>query len=143
MHKYIIFTKITPILVLVLVAIFFFISCFVSGITLTEKNNGDSLNLKVGDEIIVKLESNPTTGYCWNISDKTNQDIVSLQSTEFKQSAKIRFLQLFGLVGAGGYEVLTFKALSKGSTAIILAYNRPWEEEEEPLNIYRVNIIVE
>lgn len=111
--------------------------CQTAGNTLTEKNNGGSINLKVEDTVVIRLESNPTTGYSWILDEKTDTSIVSVVDSEYVKSVKDE-----ELVGAGGHEVLTFKAVSKGKTSIILNYERPWEEDEEPLETFEINISV-
>ncbi len=122
----------------ILVSILIFSSCVAAGKTLTEKNNGDSFNLKINDTINIKLESNPTTGYSWILSDGTDSAIVSLIDSEFIQSSEDK-----ELVGAGGYEMFTFKAVSKGKTSIILNYKRPWEEGVEPLGTFEITISID
>jgi len=113
-------------------------SCLVTGKTLTEKNNGDSLNLKINDTVEIKLESNPTTGYSWFLNDNVDETIVSITSPEFMESKKDE-----ELVGAGGYEIFTIKAISKGKTDIILNYERSWEEGIEPLETFEITISID
>ena len=107
-------------------------------IYLIEYNNGDSINLKINDTVEINLESNPTTGYGWFLSDKTNESIVSLVDSEYIASEKDE-----KMVGVGGYETFTFKAVSKGETRIILNHERPWEEDIEPLETFEVTISVD
>ena len=105
---------------------------------LTEKNSGDTLNLNIGDIIYLKLDSNITTGYSWELSEKTDSDIISLESSIYEteqQDEKI--------VGAGGSVTFSFKAISIGQTDLILEYLRPWEEDIEPMDIFILKIIVE
>lgn len=113
-------------------------SCQAAPETLTEYNNGDSINLKINDTVEINLESNPTTGYSWFLSDKTNESIVSLVDSEYIESGKDE-----ELVGAGGHETFTFKAVSKGETSIILNYERPWGEDIELLETFEVTISVD
>lgn len=115
-----------------------FSGCSAVGKTLTEKNNGDSINLKINDNVEIKLESNPTTGYRWFLSDKADSTIVSVNDPVFIESKKDK-----KLVGAGGYEIFTIKAISKGKTSIILNYERPWEEEGEPIETFEITISVD
>lgn len=112
--------------------------CQTAGKTLTEKNNGESLDLKVDDTVVIRLESNPTTGYSWILDENTDTSVVSVVDSEYLQSVEDK-----ELVGAGGYEIFTFKAVSGGSTVIVLNYERPWEEDKEPLDTFRVNISVD
>lgn len=115
-----------------------FSGCSAVGKTLTEKNNGDSINLKINDNLEIKLESNPTTGYSWFLSDKVDSTIVSVTDPVFIESKKDK-----ELVGAGGYEIFTIKGVSKGKTSIILNYQRPWEEEVEPIETFEITISVD
>ena len=129
-------------IVLILLAMLMFTLCFSSclpeKITLTEKNNGDSLNLKINDTMEIKLESNPTTGYSWFLSDTVDNIIFSITGPKFIESKKDE-----GLVGVGGYETFTLKATSKGKTDLILDYKRPWEEGIDPVETFKISISVE
>jgi len=115
-----------------------FSSCLVEGKTLTEKNNGDSFSLEINDVINIKLISNPTTGYRWVLIEEIDGSIISLIDSEFIQSKKDK-----ELVGTGGYEIFSFKAIPKGKTSIILNYERPWEDEVEPLETFEIIILVD
>jgi len=108
-----------------------------SGKTLTEKNNGDNVVLHVNDTLEIKLESNPTTGYSWFLSGDVDSSIASVTGPGFIEAKKDG-----DVVGAGGHEVFTIKATGKGQTSIKLNYERPWEEEEEPIETFEVTITV-
>ena len=112
--------------------------CMFGGITLAESNNGQSLNLKVNQMVQIRLESNITTGFKWNLSNETDTNIFSLISSGYKQASTDK-----KLVGAGGYETFIFKAKSKGNTNIVLTYNQPWEKGVAPLKTFKINIVVE
>ena len=47
-------------------------------LTLTATDNGKSFQLNVGDEIVIHLKENPTTGFRWAI-DQADDSILSLQ----------------------------------------------------------------
>jgi inhibitor of cysteine peptidase len=113
-------------------------SCIAAGKMLTEENNGDSIILEINDVIDIKLESNPTTGYGWALSEETDDSIISLNNSEFVESEKDK-----ELVGSGGHEIFSFKAISKGKTIILLNYERPWEEEEEPVKAFELTVSVD
>ena len=125
-------------ILLLLTAVYIFSGCNIKGVTYTESNNGDNLNLKINDVIKIRLESNITTGFKWNLSNETDTGIVSLISSDYKQASTDK-----ELVGAGGYETFTFKAKSKGNTTIVITYNKPWEEGVAPLKTFKINIVVE
>ncbi|MBA7479929.1 hypothetical protein ES707_15370 [subsurface metagenome] len=105
---------------------------------LTFDDKGKSFELEKGDRINIKLESNPTTGYEWVLGGETDTSVVFLFDSKFVQTEKEE-----ELVGAGGYEIFTFKAENSGQTEIILTYKRSWEEEElKEEFLFKINITV-
>ena len=130
--------KIISTFVLLLITVLILSGCMFASKTLTENNNGQSLSLKANETVKIKLESNITTGFRWNVSNETVTNIVSLISSDYKQANTDK-----KLVGAGGYETFTFKTNSKGNTTIILTYNKSWEEGVEPLKTFKINVTVE
>jgi inhibitor of cysteine peptidase len=113
------------------------LSCSYSPKALTEKDNGKRLVLKRNEIIMVNLESNPSTGYSWDLVDENMDDVVLLIASDYHASSKDK-----NLVGGGGYQIFTFQARSSGSADIILSYRRPWEEETKPLETFRLDITV-
>jgi predicted secreted protein len=77
-------------------------------------------------EFTLTLESNRTTGYQWQLAKPPDEKIIRLIRNEYR-IPKTR------LVGAGGKEVWTFKAVGKGKTEIFLKYVRPWEKNVPPV----------
>lgn len=121
-----------------LTTVYIFSGCTIAGKTYTESNNGDNLNLKINDVITIKLESNATTGYKWNLSEENNSGIIAIVSSDYTEKENKD-----NLVGSGGFETLTFKAVSGGSATIILTYNRPWEKDVQPEKIFKLNTLVQ
>jgi inhibitor of cysteine peptidase len=138
MLKTIILKKITCVLLVLLFPTLAISGCMPAGKTYTSADSGESINLKLNETIKIKLESNPTTGYNWNLSDKTNTAIISLLSSDYKTSSSGK-----EVVGAGGYETITFKAIAKGNTTITLTYNKSWEEGVEPIETFELNVAVD
>jgi inhibitor of cysteine peptidase len=115
-----------------------FCSCSIPGNVLDENSNGKSLNLKVNDTIIIRLQSNATTGFKWNLPKENNSGIISLVSSDYTEKENKE-----NLVGTGGFETFTFKTVSKGSATLTLTYNRPWEKDVQPEKIFKLNITVQ
>jgi inhibitor of cysteine peptidase len=103
-----------------------------------EKQKGETVKMKTGDIFEVKLEANPTTGYDWYLSGKTDASVVILESSTYEVSSKNP-----KLVGGGGIKTLKFKAAGPGQTKLILEYVRPWEKGVEPANTFTLDIKVE
>jgi inhibitor of cysteine peptidase len=102
---------------------------------LSMSDNGKSVIVKVGDQIVIELEGNPSTGYTWEAKDLDNSLLEKVGETEFKSNDP-------GLVGAGGELTLTYKTLKTGKTSLNLVYHRPWEMDIEPQRTYMVTIII-
>ena len=98
------------------------------GCTMSEQaDTSDALQVKVGDTFVIELDSNPTTGYSWNLA-KTDLKIVEQVSREYKPRETTE-----RLVGSGGREIWTFKATAKGKTTLTFQYARPWEKGVSPI----------
>ena len=78
------------------------------------------IEVEVGQEFVIALESSPTTGYRWQFIDPLDEEIVELVGSQYKGPEDER-------IGAGGEEILTFRAISQGKTRISLGYERTWE----------------
>jgi inhibitor of cysteine peptidase len=90
------------------------------------KDPSQTIEVTVGEEFVISLQSNATTGYSWQLASPLDEDTVQLVASEYipEPGAEER-------EGAGGVEEWTFEAAGKGSTVISLKYVRSWEEEEE------------
>jgi inhibitor of cysteine peptidase len=102
----------------------------------TEREN--TIRVKVNKEFSIILDTNPTTGYQWQLANPLDEKILKLTSSDYKAPKTKR-------VGAGGKEVWTFKALAAGQTTISFKYVRPWEKDKEPEKsiAFAVNIDLE
>src|ERR1700676_3833531 len=76
----------------------------------------------VGQEFKLTLESNPSTGNQWLIARPLDEQLLKLLGSEYRRGRP-------GAAAAGGYELLSFKALSEGKTQIRLKYGRLWERD--------------
>ena len=79
------------------------------------------------------LPANHTTGYSWRLAKPLNPDLLRQVSDIYSEETSIR---------AGGKEVWTFEALTKGTTELYFEYARPWEKDGAPVNTakYKVEI---
>jgi inhibitor of cysteine peptidase len=111
--------------VIVLIASVFLLCSCSEPIELGFHDKGSSIELEKGEEIVILLDSNPTTGYSWIPGEEIDTNIVTLTDSKFIQTETEK-----ELVGSGGREVFTFEAKNSGQTEIILYYQRPWEKAE-------------
>jgi inhibitor of cysteine peptidase len=104
-------------------------------IKITKVDNGKTIDVKVGGEINVDLDGNPSTGYTWETKDLDAGLLQQVGETAFKSSNP-------GLIGAGGTLTLTFKALKPGKTTLTLIYHRPWEKNVAPQSTFLVTLAI-
>lgn len=83
-----------------------------------------NITVNAGETFTVKLDENPTTGYQWSYA-VSDENVVALSKDEYAADRTAGDIE-----GAGGQRVLTFKALSKGTAAIDMVYERSWEKNE-------------
>jgi inhibitor of cysteine peptidase len=104
-------------------------------VNLTSADKGSQVNVQVGDQIVISLDGNPSTGYTWETQ--------GLDSTIIQQVGEATFVSSnTGLVGSGGTLTLTFKALKAGTVPLNLVYHRPWETGVAPVDTFAVTVTV-
>jgi inhibitor of cysteine peptidase len=102
-------------------------------VRVNENENGETVHLEVDEALDILLESNPTTGYQWNV-DQLDSKILTQGPSDFIGTSS-------GL-GSGGNTVLHFTVLAKGQTVLRLVYRRPFEKGLPPLKSFTLNIVV-
>lgn len=108
----------------------------VDEVSVGDADAGGRVDLQVGQILTVSLESNPTTGYIWQVAHYDNAILHQLGEAEFKQGGEE------GLVGAGGIETVRFESVRAGETSLELEYVRPWEEGVAPEKIFAIQVVV-
>jgi inhibitor of cysteine peptidase len=120
-------------------------SCAIPGGNATGSGNGAVENfsdparpvkIPAGSEFTLTLESNRTTGYQWQLAKSPDENVVQLVGNRYEVPDT-------RLIGAGGREVWTFKAVGKGNTEIHLKYVRPWETDVPPVKEAVFSVVVE
>jgi inhibitor of cysteine peptidase len=115
---------------------------FVSGCggseTTTEVLQADAakgVNIAVGEQFDLVLESNETTGFTWQMVEPTDEQVVKKISEEYIESNT-------GQVGAGGTDHWTFEGAHSGETTIKMEYVRPWEPKASPDKTVELKVTV-
>ncbi len=101
-----------------------------------EETGGEDDDVSVGDEIVIELDSNPTTGFSWSVVAPTDELIVALESSEYIPDEVPA-----DIAGSGGTEIFRFRATGVGTTTIMLEYIQPWEPET-PVDTYSQEVTV-
>ncbi|MDD5044222.1 MAG: protease inhibitor I42 family protein [Candidatus Omnitrophica bacterium] len=100
-----------------------------------QKTASTSIEVNLGENAVISLEANHTTGYSWQLTDPIDKDILELVDSKYIASNT-------GLIGSGGKEVWTFKTLKKGKTEVSLKYTQPWDKNTPPAKETTFIIIV-
>lgn len=97
-------------------------------------DSGKSLAADVGDELVVSLPENPTTGYRWQV-DSLGSSLV-LERDDFA-------LPRAAAIGAEGTRLLTFRATTPGHARLQLALRRDWEKKKPPMQDFSLSVDVQ
>ena len=104
-------------------------------VNLTGSDNGQKMTLFAGQELIIQLAGNPTTGYTWEASN--------LDASMFQQVGQAVFAASSpNLAGSGGTQTLTFRVLKTGPAALTLVYHRSWETSVAPQQTFSITAVV-
>lgn len=106
-------------------------------LSVTDADNGKTVTVTEGQNLLVKLQSNPSTGYKW--------EVVSTDRT-FGYPSATKFFPNGGAVGSGGIERLTWKTKNGplsmvGSHTVKLEYKRGSGGEPAKTFSFTVKII--
>ena len=74
--------------------------------------------------VTIQLDSNPTTGYSWQVSQ--TEDLFDIESSYTADETEEV------LDGIGGTETFVLTAKKPGTCEVSFSYVRPWEETGEP-----------
>ena len=112
------------------------IRCCVDLISLNENNNDQEYSVKTGQEFILSLAANPSTGYIWDFNKSYDEKLLELEVDKaYKNDAATNE----NIIGQGGRSYWKFKALKAGQAEIKLSYARPWESVQ-PAKTYKLKI---
>ena len=89
-----------------------------------------------GQLLILTLETNPTTGYSWQLGE-FDEAVLKLELYKYVPREHVA-----GQMGVGGEAIWYFQAQSPGTTILHLEYTRSWEEDVEPAKTFTVRVVV-
>jgi inhibitor of cysteine peptidase len=132
------------------------LSCCAAG-TLTFSVPGKPISVSAGQRFAIVLESNKTTGYEWNAKlngikigaiapadvVKSPPPICAFVTAEYAVPSTNAQLNSRQLSGAGGWEIWTFDAISRGKMKISFKYSRAWEKDVPPVKTADFEVFVE
>ncbi len=105
-----------------------------SSVTVSDQDNGKDIDLASNQTLVVKLPSNPSTGYKWTVEGDPTP--LKLQKDSYRRNTKS------SAMGAPGVQVFQFSAGSSGMANLKLNYHRSFEYNQPPAKTFtlRVNV---
>jgi predicted secreted protein len=103
-------------------------------VKVVERDSGSMVDLRVGDQVEIVLDTNPTTGYVW--------EVASLDITVVRQVGDARFAPDSEAIGAGGTLTLVFEAIVPGEQVLSLIYHRTFEQDVPPARTFALDVLV-
>ena len=100
--------------------------------TYTKAENGQSIDLVVGQEILVKLEGNPTTGYTWELDQDASSGMEQVGEPDYGADSSA--------IGSGGMFKFRFKAVEAGEHSLQLKYWRTFEPDTPPIELFTLKL---
>jgi inhibitor of cysteine peptidase len=104
-------------------------------VQLTEDESGLAIALEVGQEVVVTLAGNPTTGFQWSYRATPDGVLGPIGESEYVPDQPV-------LPGSGGRERFRFTALRAGSAALQFEYRRPFEPGSPPARTVSYSLVV-
>jgi inhibitor of cysteine peptidase len=109
----------------------------VAVLELDESDDGGTFDVVEGDDVVVRLTSNPATGYDWQVV--TTDRTFGYPTTAFEPASLA--------TGSGGKRVLTWKTKGYlslvGTHSVTLAYRRSWETNVPPASTFTFTVDVQ
>jgi inhibitor of cysteine peptidase len=121
------------ILALIILTIICTTGCSNAPQQITANTDAQETLVKAGQEFLVILTANPSTGYDW--VPRYDEKMLKFINRTYEPFAVPE-----GQVGSGGMEYLKFKALKQGKTNIALDYMRAGDTQPSQQYVYAVNI---
>ena len=97
------------------------VACGPDEAALTRADEGTTVDLQPGERVTLRLDSNSSTGYAWNLAVELDKNVVRLVSSDYEQ--------VDDTTGGGGIETWVFEAVRAGDQTIQLDYY--FEDEPE------------
>jgi len=97
----------------------------------TVYHEGDDITVKQGDEFVIALPANPSTGYEWTAGDDSDVMFVSSHQVEGGDRP-----------GAPGTQELAFRAQHTGESTLELVYSRSFEPGVPPAKTAKFSVTV-
>lgn len=101
--------------------------------------NGGAVTLRAGETLRIELQSVPTAGYIWQLTEAPEFLELVAENTRPTDPA---YQNLPGFTGGNHYMSFDLEARAAGTGTVRLAEGRPWETDEPPEGSYELSVTV-
>ncbi len=102
---------------------------------ITDANKGGEVHLKAGDQLELRLKSNPSTGYMWYVQAESTSLLKLIHQSQTEATERG--------VGRPVFQVFHFKARCGGEGALQLHYVRSWEKPAPDEERFEIHVLIE
>ncbi len=99
-------------------------------VTVSNAQSGTNVELAPGQTLLVRLPSNPATGYRW-VYVEPKDAVLKVDGPSTYEAAQ----SAGSTVGAGGTEIWKLAPLKAGRQQLRFEYRRPWEQDVAPSQV--------
>ena len=103
--------------------------------TLGEDDDGAVVEVAVGEQIVLNLEGNATTGYTWAVTAVDPAVLAPAGDPDYQSESDAD--------GAGGTYTFRFDAVGPGETEVVLMYFPSWEEPSATAGTFTFTAVVD
>lgn len=104
-------------------------------VQLHQTDNGRRISANVGDELVISLSENPTTGYRWDIEQQDVDFVELLPDTEHDAPPS-------DAIGSANVRRMRFRVRQSGQNTLALKQWRAWEGERSIVERYLITLSV-
>jgi inhibitor of cysteine peptidase len=101
-----------------------------------EDRNRQTVNVRVGTEVVIQLDVQMGTGYTWQLRTQHSKVAVPVGNPELKS-------EKLDLPGGPAKQLFRFKIKAPGSVKLQFGYLRPWLKDQPPLKAFMVTLHAE
>jgi predicted secreted protein len=104
-------------------------------IILSMDDNGRQIELTNGQTFNVTLETNPSTGYTWEVVELNTNLLQKIGETDSEPNITEK-----NMVGAPVMHTFQFEVINTGQTTLKIIYHRIWEKDVAPVNTFFIDL---
>jgi inhibitor of cysteine peptidase len=90
-------------------------------VKISASQSGGSVRVRVGDDLVVSLDENPTTGFRW-ATETSGEPVLASIVSSYEPSAG-------GGMGGGGQRTFRFRAVAAGQAHLRLVLRQEWQPD--------------